>query len=136
MNASFPHRFARMRDVATLLCAAWVSHAAAQTPVPPPPTVAPSAVVPSALRSEVPDGAPQLPAEKVVTNASVTATGKSSTSVIVEEERVQGRLASAHVSVGGAKGYSVVDPTVGRIDRSADNGGKRVRPSMWELLRF
>lgn len=87
-------------------------------------------------RTEVPDGAPELAAEKTVSNTSVAAPGKSSTSVIVEEERVQGRLANAHVRVGGARGYMVVDPNAGRTDRQADNGGKRVSPSLWELFRF
>lgn len=84
----------------------------------------------------MPDGAPELATEKTVSNTSVTAQSKASTSVIVEEERVQGRLASAHVRVGGAKGYTIVDPNAGRTDRQADNGGKRVSPSLWELFRF
>ncbi len=87
-------------------------------------------------RTEVPDGVPELAAEKTVSNTSVTAPGKASTSVIVDEERVQGRLANAHVRVGGAKGYTVVDPNAGRTDRQADNGGKRLSPSLWELFRF
>ncbi len=85
---------------------------------------------------EVPDGAPALAAEKTVSNTSVTAPVKASASVIVEEERVQGRLANARISVGGGKGYTVVDPNVGRTDRQADNGGKRVSPPLWELFRF
>lgn len=87
-------------------------------------------------RVDVPDGAPELAAEKTVSNTSVTTPGKKSTSVIVEEERVQGRLANAQVRVGAAKGYTVVDPNAGRTDRQADNGGKRVSPSLWELFRF
>ena len=92
--------------------------------------------VQASSRVDVPDGAPELAAEKTVSNTSVTAPGKASTSVIVEEERVQGRLANAHVRVGAAKGYTVVDPNAGRTDRQADNGGKRVSPSLWELFRF
>ncbi len=88
------------------------------------------------VRVEVPDGAPELVAEKNVSNTSVTAPGKASASVIIEEERVQGRLANARISVGGGKGYTVVDPNAGRTDRQADNGGKRVNPSLWELFRF
>jgi hypothetical protein len=87
-------------------------------------------------RIDAPDGAPELTSEKSVSNASVGAAPKASSSVIVEEERVQGRLANAQVRVGGSKGYTVVDPNVGRTDRQADNGGKRVSPSLWELLRF
>ena len=101
----------------------------AQTPAVPAVPTTPS-------RIEVPDGAPELAAEKTVSNTSVTAPPKASASVIVEEERVQGRLANAHVRVGGAKGYTVVDPNAGRTDRQADNGGKRVSPSLWELFRF
>jgi hypothetical protein len=87
-------------------------------------------------RVDAPDGAPELVAERNVSNTSVTAPGKSSSSVIIEEERVQGRLANARISVGGGKGYTVVDPNAGRTDRQADNGGKRVNPSLWELFRF
>jgi hypothetical protein len=107
------------------------SAAFAQTPTAPAPTVASAPA-----RADVPDGAPELTAEKNVSNTSVTATGKASTSVIVEEERVQGRLANAHVRVGTTKGYTIVDPNAGRTDRQADNGGKRVNPSLWELFRF
>ena len=101
----------------------------AQSPAAPAAPVAPT-------RTDVPDGAPELKAEKTVSNTSVSAPAKASASVIVEEERVQGRLAQARVSVGGGKAYTVVDPNVGRTDRQADNGGKRVSPSLWELFRF
>ena len=87
-------------------------------------------------RVDVPDGAPELVVEKNVSNTSTSAPVKASTSVIVEEERVQGRLATARISVGGGKGYTVVDPNAGRTDRQADNAGKRVNPSLWELFRF
>ena len=103
-----------------------VCDAFAQTPAAPP----------APARVDVPDGAPELVAEKNISNTSVTAPVKSSSSVIVEEERVQGRLANARISVGGGKGYTVVDPSAGRTDRQADNGGKRVNPSLWELFRF
>lgn len=87
-------------------------------------------------RTEVPDGAPQLAAEKVISSQSQTGVAKAAGNVIVEEERIQGRLANARVSVGGSRGYTVIDPAAGRVDRQADNGGKRVSPSLWELLRF
>lgn len=92
-------------------------------------------------QAEVPDGSPQLVQEKVISNTSTGTTGsanpgKSASSVIVNEERIQGRLASASVSVGGAKGYTVVDPDAGRSDRQPNNGGKRLSPSLWELFRF
>ena len=124
------------RSVAALTAslALFVSTAFAQSPAAPPAPVAASAPAPA--RIAAPDGAPELALEKSVSNTSVTANEKSALRVVVEEERVQGRLSSAHVSVGGARGYSVVDPTVGRVDRNADNGGKRVRPSLWELFRF
>ena len=111
-------------------CAVFAQTPAAST------TPAVAATVATAARTEVPDGAPELASEKTVNNTSVTAPGKASTSVIVDEERVQGRLANAHVRVGGAKGYTVVDPNAGRTDRQADNGGKRLSPSLWELFRF
>ena len=111
------------------------SAAFAQSPAPAATTSVGATLSP---RVEVPDGSPALASEKGVSNASVSATVKSVSSVIVEEERVQGRLSSAHVSVGGGwgRGYTVVDPNVGRTDRQADNGGKRVTASLWELLRF
>lgn len=115
-------------------------------------TSAPSDVAPVALvaptaaptQTEVPDGSPQLAQEKVISNTSTGATGssnpgrsaRSASTVVVNEERIQGRLASAHVSVGGAKGYTVVDPDAGRTDRQSNNGGKRLSPSTWELFRF
>lgn len=97
--------------------------------------------VASPAANEVPDGAPQLAPEKVISNTSTAVSGgsqagRSTTSVIVNEERIQGRLASASVSVGGAKGYMVVDPDAGRADRQPSNGGKRLSPSLWELFRF
>lgn len=90
----------------------------------------------SPARAAVPDGAPELVVEKNVSNTSTTTSAKVPVGVIVEEERVQGRLANARISVGGGKGYSVVDPNAGRTDRQPDNAGKRVNPSLWELFRF
>ena len=87
-------------------------------------------------RADVPDGAPQIAQEKTISSNSTTGGLRSSSAVIVDEERVQGRLANARVSVGGAKGYTVVDPDAGRADRQSGNGGKRLSPSMWELFRF
>ncbi len=84
----------------------------------------------------MPDGSPQLANEKLVSNSSVVASGKGGASVIVDEERVQGRLSAAHVSFAGSKGYTIVDPNVGRTNRDATNGSKRVTASLWELLRF
>ncbi len=106
----------------------------AQTPTP----TAPVAPAPSSqgARVEVPDGSPQLAFEKVVSHASVTAHATSGSGVIVDEERVQGRLSAAHISVAGSRGYTVIDPNVGRTNRDATNGSKRVTASLWELLRF
>jgi len=87
-------------------------------------------------RVEVPDGAPQLGPETIVSNQSQTGSVKAAGRMLVEEERIQGRLANAHVSVGGGKGYTIVDPAAGRVDRQSDNGGKRLSPSLWELFRF
>ena len=53
----------------------------------------------------------------------------------VHEERIQGRLATAQVSVGG-RSYLIVDPAAGRYDRQADNSGRRVTPVLGELFRF
>jgi len=87
-------------------------------------------------RVEAPDGAPELVAEKVISSQTSAPAAKLAGSVVVDEERIQGRLANARVSVGGARGYIIVDPAVGRADRQADNGGKRISPSLWELFRF
>jgi hypothetical protein len=116
--------------LAVACCAAF-----AQTPAARDKTDVPATAL-ATTRTDVPDGAPELAAEKTVSNMSITAPGKASTSVIVDEERVQGRLANAHVRVGGTKGYTVVDPSAGRTDRQADNAGKRLSPSLWELFRF
>ena len=103
-------------------------------------TFAQSAPTPAAVpaSAEVPDGAPQLAQEKAISNVSTggTASNRASGAIVVTEERVQGRLAAAHVSVGGARGYTVVDPDAGRSDRQSGNGVKRLSPSLWELLRF
>lgn len=103
-------------------------------------TFAQSTPVPAVASSatEVPDGAPQLAQEKTISNVSTGATSASRASggIVVSEERVQGRLASAHVSLGGARGYTVVDPDAGRSDRQNGNGSKRLSPSLWELFRF
>ena len=126
MSASIRHFSPAAAALSAFALNVVVCAAFAQTPAAPP----------APARVDVPDGAPELAAEKNVSNTSVTAPGKASASVIVEEERVQGRLANARISVGGGKGYSVVDPNAGRTDRQADNGGKRVNPSLWELFRF
>jgi hypothetical protein len=117
-SKSFFRPFARL--LSALVFAAISAAASAQSPA----------------RIDAPDGAPELAPEKTVSNVSVSTPPKAAASVIVEEERVQGRLANAHVRVGGSKGYTVVDPHAGRTDRQADNGGKRVSPSLWELFRF
>ena len=126
MSASTRHSSPAVAALSAFALNVIVCAAFAQTPAAPP----------APARVDVPDGVPELVAEKNVSNTSVTAPVKSSSSVIVEEERVQGRLANARISVGGGKGYTVVDPNAGRTDRQADNGGKRVNPSLWELFRF
>ncbi len=135
MSAFTPRSLPRTGQLSAFALSLACCAAFAQTIVAPA-TPAVPATVASPARTDVPDGAPELAAEKTVSNTSVTAPAKASTSVIVEEERVQGRLVNAHVRVGGAKGYTVVDPNAGRTDRQADNGGKRVSPSLWELFRF
>jgi len=135
MSASPKCLFAFSRLFAVWLLSVASSAVFAQTVVAP---VTPAVSSPPAVagRIDAPDGVPELNAEKNVSNTSVTAPVKASSSVIVEEERVQGRLANARISVGGGKGYTVVDPGAGRTDRQADNGGKRLSPSLWELFRF
>ena len=149
-SCRLPSHFIASASVAGLVLA---TSAFAQTAAPAPATApAPIAasrdVVPvtvaASSSTEVPDGSPQLTQEKVISNTSTGTTsssnpGRSASSastVVTNEERIQGRLSSAHVSVGGAKGYTVVDPDAGRTDRQSGNGGKRLTPSIWELFRF
>ena len=139
MNAfmfRLPRQISACAAIAGLTLSASVFAQSATAPAAP---VKVPAAVPS--QNEVPDGAPQLAPEKVISNTSAAVTGasnagRSERSVIVNEERIQGRLATASVSVGGAKGYMVVDPDAGRSDRQPSNGGKRLSPSLWELFRF
>jgi hypothetical protein len=86
-------------------------------------------------RVDVPDGAPQLARETVVSDKS-TDPKSESRSVIESTERVQGRLASERVTVGGGQSYLIVDPNAGKIDRASVNNGRRTVPSQWELFRF
>jgi hypothetical protein len=138
MIASTSRSSLRNSPFLVLVLSAICGSAFAQTLIAPSVPLVPlsPATAQSLARTDVPDGAPELSSEKTVSNTSSTAADKAPASVIVEEERVQGRLANAHVRVGGAKGYTVVDPNAGRTDRHADNGGKRVSPSLWELFRF
>ncbi len=131
----FPVLMAACAAIAGLALSASVFAQSAAAPA------APEKVPAPVSQTEVPDGSPQLAQEKVISNTSTGATGasnpgRSASSVIVNEERIQGRLASAQVSVGGARGYTVVDPDAGRSDRQSGNGGKRLSPSLWELFRF
>lgn len=96
--------------------------------------VANPAVAPA--RVEAPDGSPQLAKETSISNTSTGVGRSTELAISVDEERVQGRLSSAKVSVSGGKGYTVVDPAAGRVDRPASNAGKRISPPVWELLRF
>jgi hypothetical protein len=94
-----------------------------------------SATAPSASRVPAPDGAPTLPKDLAINQTtSVRESRGASESVIgaaSSEEKIENRLA-----VIRAGGYVVTDPNVGRYDRAASNGVKRVSPSMWELFRF
>ena len=93
--------------------------------------------------AEVPDGVPTLGKQEVAAasnananaNAGARAPDGAAAPLQVHEERVQGRLASAQVSVGG-RSYLIVDPAAGRYDRQADNSGRRVTPVLWQLFRF
>lgn len=86
---------------------------------------------------EVPDGVPVLGKQDAVVagGEGVNPRAGAVAPLQIHEERVQGRLASAQVSVGG-RSYLIVDPAAGRYDRQADNGGRRVTPVLWELFRF
>lgn len=101
--------------------------------------VAAAAAPPGSL--DAPDGAPLLaPAAPLAARAGSSGSPEASaaddaSALQVREARVQGRLASAQVSVGG-RAYLVVDPAAGRYDRQADNGGRRVTPVLWQLFRF
>lgn len=124
----------------------WLATSAFAQATSPAPASASHGITPAVTpaSTEVPDGSPQLAPEKFISNTSTGVTGASNpgrsaisaSTVVTSEERIQGRLASARVSVGGAKGYTVVDPDAGRTDRQSDHGGKRLSPSIWELFRF
>ncbi len=86
-------------------------------------------------RTEVPDGSPTLPAAQPISSKAELASDKLP-SVILGEERVQGRISSARVNAGGSRSYLVVDPNVGRAERLSDNDGRRHVPSLWEVLKF
>ena len=47
------------------------------------------------------------------------------------EERIENRLA-----VIRERGYTITDPSAGRYDRAANNGQRRVSPTMWQIFRF
>ena len=98
MSASIRHFLPALAALSAFALNVVVCAAFAQTPAAPP----------ASARVDVPDGAPELAAEKNVSNTSVTAPVKSSSSVIVEEERVQGRLANARIS-GSLSSTSDVD---------------------------
>lgn len=143
MNASTIRaisRFVPSLAVASVVGVLFATLVLAQSASAPAPVVMP-------LPTEVPDGSPQLAQEKVISSSSSGASGAAGASgstnvrrpagaLVVDEERIQGRLSTAHVSVGGTRGYTVVDPDAGRSDRQSDNGGKRLSPSLWELFRF
>jgi hypothetical protein len=82
-----------------------------------------------AQRIEAPDGAPSVP--KDVTINHTTSARDERTADVVSEEKIENRLAIIR-----SGRYFVTDPNVGRYDRAASNGVKRVSPSMWELFRF
>ncbi len=90
---------------------------------------------------DVPDGPPVLIKQDAIgggnaaSGADARTQNAAAASLSIREERVQGRLANAQVSVGG-RSYLIVDPAAGRFDRQAGNGGRRVTPSLWELFRF
>lgn len=110
--------------VAALLAVSWGAAVSAQT------------IVPTGS-TEVPDGSPALARQQAAVASGTDAlhSEASGASPRVHEERIQGRLATAQVSVGG-RSYLIVDPAAGRYDRQADNSGRRVTPVLWELFRF
>ncbi len=93
-------------------------------------------------RVEVPDGAPALARDMTIdqTTASTLVRERAADAIapdvatherVWSEERIEGRLA-----VIRSGRTTTTDPSVGRYDRAASNGSKRLTPGMWELFRF
>jgi hypothetical protein len=82
-------------------------------------------------RIEAPDGSPTLPRDLSI-NQKTSASDADGT-VVAEprEERIESRLAV--IRTGRA---TITDPNVGRYDRAATAGTRRVSPAMWEIFRF
>jgi hypothetical protein len=85
--------------------------------------------------TEAPDGSPSLPRDTFITHTTAESLPRdadaSSSASESSEERIESRLA-----VIRSGRTTVTDPSVGRYDRAAGNGVRRVTPSMWQILRF
>jgi hypothetical protein len=117
-----------LRSVLTISCAALLAlvttfGALAQSATPP------AKVVPE--RVEVPDGSPTLPRDLSINQSTVARESDSAEDAKSREERVESRLAV--IRAGRA---TTTDPNVGRYDRAATGGTRRVSPAMWEIFRF
>jgi hypothetical protein len=105
----------------------------AQTNAPQAPMSSPASAASKA--AEVPDGSPSLPRDVSITHTTAESLPRDTTlrdsAPESSEERIESRLA-----VIRSGRTTVTDPNVGRYDRVAGNGVRRVTPSMWQILRF
>jgi hypothetical protein len=105
-----------------------------------PSVIAAEKVVPAPSRIPAPELAPELPSRDNArvtqkdSTASADAEGSAANAQVhdgVSEERVESRLA---VIRSGRS--TITDPNVGRYDRAASNGQRRVAPTMWQVFKF
>lgn len=96
-------------------------------PVPPP-----AAPAPASAGAEPPDGSPSLPRDTTITHATADTIAREPNAIADGgEERIESRLAI--IRNGRA---TITDPNVGRYDRAAASGQRRVAPTMWQVFRF
>jgi hypothetical protein len=129
-----------MNTFAKTCSCAWAAFAAsatfaafAQTSAAPAPPSTPTAA--PAKAAEAPDGSPSLTRDTSITHTTAESLPREAERQdgVAEssEERIESRLA-----VIRSGRTTVTDPNVGRYDRAAGNGVRRVTPSMWQIFRF
>jgi hypothetical protein len=105
-----------------------------------PSVIAAEKLMPAPSRIPAPELAPELPSRDNarVTQKDSTASADAERSAAnaeahdgISEERIESRLAV--IRSGRA---TVTDPNVGRYDRAAGNGQRRVTPTMWQVFKF
>jgi hypothetical protein len=99
-----------------------------------------AAEAPVPARTPAPELVPELPSrdnarvsqkDSNAVSESERGAAKAEAGDGVNEERIESRLA-----VIRSGRTTVTDPNVGRYDRAASNGQRRVAPTMWQLFKF